>query len=115
MQRCVPIQRVGLYIPGGGAPLFSTVLMLALPAQIAGCQEIVMCTPQGKDGKIAPEIVYAAQRCGVKSIFRVGGAQAIAAMAYGTDSVPKVDKIFGPGNRYVTKAKQFVTNKLSKP
>lgn len=113
MQRCVPIQRVGLYIPGGGAPLFSTVLMLALPAQIAGCQEIVMCTPQGKDGKIAPEIVYAAQRCGVKSIFRVGGAQAIAAMAYGTDSVPKVDKIFGPGNRYVTKAKQFVTNNVA--
>lgn len=113
MQRCVPIQRVGLYIPGGGAPLFSTVLMLALPAQIAGCKEIVICTPQGKNGKIAPEILYAAKRCGVTRICRIGGAQAIAAMAYGTESVPKVDKIFGPGNRYVTKAKQMLTNHVA--
>ncbi len=107
-QHPVPIQRVGLYVPGGRAPLFSTVLMLALPAKIAGCPEVVLCTPQGRGGEIAPEILYAAQLCGVDRVVRVGGAQAVAAMAYGTESVPRVDKIFGPGNRYVTKAKQLV-------
>ena len=109
VQRAVPIQRVGLYIPGGRAPLFSTVLMLAAPARIAGCKEIILCTPQGEGGRIAPEIIYAANACGVDRIFRVGGAQAIAAMAYGTESIPRVDKIFGPGNRFVTHAKQLVS------
>lgn len=109
VQRAVPIQRVGLYIPGGRAPLFSTVLMLACPARIAGCPEVVLCTPQGADGRVAPEIIYAANACGVDHIFRIGGAQAVAAMAYGTESVPRVDKIFGPGNRYVTHAKQLVS------
>lgn len=109
VQRAVPIQRVGLYIPGGRAPLFSTVLMLAAPATIAGCKDIVLCTPQGADGHIAPEIIYAANACGIHHIYRVGGAQAIAAMAYGTESIPCVDKIFGPGNRYVTHAKQQVS------
>ena len=113
MQRAVPIRRVGLYIPGGRAPLFSTVLMLALPARIAGCAEVVLCTPEGRSGQIAPEIVYAARTCGVARIFRVGGAQAVAAMAYGTESVPRVDKIFGPGNRYVTKAKQLVSRDVA--
>ena len=108
VQRAVPIRRVGLYVPGGKAPLFSTVLMLALPARVAGCREVVLCTPAGRDGGIAPEILYAATLCGVKRIFALGGAQAIGAMAYGTESVPKVDKIFGPGNRYVTRAKQLV-------
>lgn len=108
VQRSVAIQSVGLYIPGGSAPLFSTVLMLALPAKIAGCKEIVLCTPPDKNGNIAPAILYAASVCGVTQIFKVGGAQAIAAMAYGTDSIPKVDKIFGPGNQYVTEAKQQV-------
>lgn len=109
VQRAVPIQRVGLYIPGGRAPLFSTVLMLAAPATLAGCKEIVLCTPQGADGHIAPEIVFAANACGIHHIYRVGGAQAIAAMAYGTESIPQVDKIFGPGNRFVTHAKQLVS------
>ena len=109
VQRAVPIQRVGLYIPGGRAPLFSTVLMLAAPAVIAGCKEIGLCTPQGRDGHIAPEIIYAANACGIHHIYRIGGAQAIAAMAYGTESVPQVDKIFGPGNRFVTHAKQLVS------
>ncbi len=109
VQRAVPIQRVGLYIPGGTAPLFSTVLMLAIPAKVAGCPETIMCTPAGKDGRVAPAVLYAAQLCGVERVFKVGGAQAIAAIAYGTDSIPKVDKIFGPGNRYVTKAKQLVS------
>lgn len=113
VQRAVPIRCVGLYIPGGRAPLFSTVLMLALPARIAGCPEVVLCTPQGRSGQIAPEIVYAAKTCGVAKIFRVGGAQAVAAMAYGTESVPRVDKIFGPGNRYVTKAKQLVSRHVA--
>lgn len=113
LQRAVPIERVGLYIPGGNAPLFSTVLMLGLPARIAGCREVVLCTPQGRGGHIAPEIIYAAQVCGISRIFRVGGAQAVAAMAYGTASVPRVDKIFGPGNRYVTKAKQLVSRHVS--
>jgi len=112
-QRAVPIQRVGLYIPGGRAPLFSTVLMLALPARIAGCKEVVLCTPQGADGHISPEIIHAANACGVRHIYRVGGAQAIAAMAYGTESIPRVDKIFGPGNRYVTHAKQLVSSAVS--
>ncbi len=109
MQRPVPIQRVGLYIPGGSAPLFSTVLMLAIPARVAGCPEVVLCTPPDKEGRIAPQILYAASLCGVTRIFKAGGAQAIAALAYGTKSIPKVDKIFGPGNRYVTRAKQLVS------
>lgn len=109
LQKSVPIQTVGLYIPGGRAPLFSTVLMLAAPARIAGCRQIVLCTPQGEDGRIAPEIIFAANECGVDHIYRVGGAQAIAAMAYGTESIPRVDKIYGPGNRYVTHAKQIVS------
>lgn len=108
IQRAVPIRRVGLYIPGGKAPLFSTVLMLAVPARVAGCREVILCTPARPDGTIAPEIRYAAQLCGVDRVFAVGGAQAVAAMAYGTESIPRVDKIFGPGNRYVTKAKQLV-------
>jgi histidinol dehydrogenase len=108
LQRSVPIQKVGLYIPGGTAPLFSTVLMLAIPAQVAGCKEIILCTPPNKNGSVTPEILFAASICGVKKIFLAGGAQAIAAMAYGTQTIPQVDKIFGPGNRYVTKAKQLV-------
>ncbi len=107
-QRSIPIHSVGLYIPGGSAPLFSTVLMLAVPAQIAGCREIVLCTPPRKDGTVAPEILWTAQLCGVTRIFKVGGAQAVAAMAFGTQSIPKVNKIFGPGNRYVTAAKQLL-------
>ena len=107
VQRAVAIGRAGLYIPGGKAPLFSTVLMLALPARIAGCREVILCTPCGRDGQIAPEILYAADLCGVDRVFALGGAQAVAAIAYGTESIPRVDKIFGPGNRYVTKAKQL--------
>ena len=107
LQRAVPLRRVGLYIPGGKAPLFSTVLMLAVPARVAGCREVILCTPARPDGTIAPEIRYAARLCGVDRVFAVGGAQAVAAMAYGTESIPRVDKIFGPGNRYVTKAKQL--------
>lgn len=103
-----PIEKVGLYVPGGTAPLFSTVLMLGIPARLAGCGEIVMCTPPGRDGKINPLILYAAKVAGVKAIFRAGGAQAIAAMAYSTESIPAVYKIFGPGNRYVTRAKELV-------
>ena len=104
-RRIVPIHTVGLYIPGGTAPLFSTVLMLAIPAHVAGCPKIVLCTPPGPDGKVNPAILYAAKVGGVTDIFKIGGAQAIAAMAYGTESVPKVDKIFGPGNRFVMEAK----------
>ncbi|MBO0323281.1 histidinol dehydrogenase [Muricauda sp. CAU 1633] len=104
-----PIQKVGLYIPGGTAPLFSTILMLAVPAKIAGCQEIVLCTPPCKDGEVNPTILYAANLCGVTQIFKVGGIQAIAAMTFGTESIPKVYKIFGPGNQYVTVAKQLAT------
>ena len=104
-----PIQKVGLYIPGGTAPLFSTVLMLAIPAKIAGCREIVLCSPPGSDGTLHPAILYAAKRCGVTTVCRVGGIQAIAAMTYGTQSVPAVYKIFGPGNQYVTAAKQWAT------
>ena len=108
-QRPVPIEKVGLYIPGGTAPLFSTVLMLAVPAAIAGCPEVVLCTPAGKDGKVNAEVLYTAVYCGVKRIFKLGGAQAVAAMAYGTQTVPRVDKIFGPGNQYVTTAKQLLS------
>ena len=109
LQKAVPIRRVGLYIPGGRAPLLSTVLMLAIPARIAGCREIILCTPQHSSFPIAPEIIFAARLCGVHRIFRIGGAQAVAAMAFGTAGIPKVDKIFGPGNRFVTKAKQMVS------
>lgn len=108
-QKAVAIEKVGLYIPGGTAPLFSTVLMLAVPAKIAGCKEIVLCTPPGKDGKVHPAVLFAAKVAGVNRIFKAGGVQAIAAMAYGTESVPKVYKIFGPGNQYVTAAKQLVS------
>lgn len=108
-QRAVPIERVGLYIPGGTAPLFSTVLMLAVPARIAGCGEVVLCTPPGRDGRVHPAVLFAAKEAGVSRIFKVGGVQAIAAMAYGTESIPKVYKIFGPGNQYVTAAKQLVS------
>ena len=109
LQRAVPIQRVGLYIPGGRAPLFSTVLMLAIPAITAGCREVILCTPENGMTGIAPEILFAARLCGIHKVFRIGGAQAIAAMAFGTQSIPAVDKIFGPGNRFVTKAKQMVS------
>ncbi len=107
-RRSVGIQKVGLYIPGGTAPLFSTLLMLAIPARIAGCEQIILCTPAGKTGTIHPAILYAAKVAGVTDIFKVGGAQAIAAMAYGTQTIPAVYKIFGPGNQYVTAAKQLV-------
>ena len=113
VQKAVPIQKVGLYIPGGSAPLFSTVLMLAIPAKVAGCREVILCTPCGRDGKVASAVLYAALLCGVDRIFKVGGAQAVAAMAYGTQTVPAVDKIFGPGNRYVTKAKEMVSRKVA--
>ena len=108
-QKSIAIEKVGLYIPGGTAPLFSTVLMLATPAKIAGCSEIVLCTPPGRDGKVNPAILVAARIAGVSKIFKAGGVQAIGAMAYGTESVPKVYKIFGPGNQYVMAAKQQVS------
>ena len=111
VQRPVPIRRVGLYVPGGSAPLFSTVLMLAVPAALAGCPEVILCTPSAPDGRIAPEVLYSASLCGIRRIYRLGGAQAVAAMAFGTETVPKVDKIFGPGNRYVTLAKQLVSQR----
>jgi histidinol dehydrogenase len=111
MRRSVPIQKVGLYIPGGTAPLFSTVLMLGIPANIAGCEEIVLCTPPDKDGNIHPAILYTADLIGIDKIVKAGGAQAVAALTYGTESVPKVDKIFGPGNQYVTAAKQLAVQK----
>lgn len=104
-----PIQKVGLYIPGGTAPLFSTILMLAIPATIAGCREIILCTPPNKEGSIDPAILYTAKLCGVTQIFKAGGIQAIAAMTFGTESIPEVYKIFGPGNQYVTVAKQIAT------
>ncbi len=104
-----PIQKVGIYIPGGTAPLFSTVLMLAIPAQLAGCSEIVLCSPPNKEGKIHPAILYTAQLCGITEIFKVGGIQAIAGMTFGTKTIPKVYKIFGPGNQFVTVAKQLAT------
>lgn len=109
LQRSVPIPRVGLYVPGGSAPLFSSVLMLAIPARIAGCAEIVLCTPPNREGGINPAILFAAKLCGVTAVFKAGGAQAIGAMAYGTQTIPRVDKIFGPGNQYVTAAKQQVS------
>lgn len=109
VQRAVPLRRAGLYIPGGRAPLFSTVLMLGIPARIAGCSEVILCTPASGSSPVAREILYAAKVCGIDHVYQVGGAQAIAAMAYGTETIPKVDKIFGPGNRYVTKAKQLVS------
>lgn len=111
-QKSIPIGKVGLYIPGGTAPLFSTVIMLAVPAKLAGCKEIILCTPVNKEGKIAPEVLYCAKLCGVDKVYRVGGPAAIAAMAYGTESIPKVDKIFGPGNSYVTIAKQLISNDI---
>lgn len=110
-QKAVAIEKVGLYIPGGTAPLFSTVLMLAIPAKIAGCKEIILCSPPNKEGKINPAILFAAKEAGVDKIFKIGGIQAIGAMAYGTGSVPKVYKIFGPGNQYVMAAKQLVSLK----
>ncbi len=106
-----PIEKVGLYIPGGTAPLFSTVLMLGIPAKLAGCKEIILCTPPSKDGTINPAILFAAQRVGITKIYKVGGVQAIAALAQGTETIPKVDKIFGPGNQYVTAAKSFALTK----
>ena len=108
-QKKTPIEKVGLYIPGGSAPLFSTVLMLATPANIAGCEEIVLCSPPDKNGNLPDVILYTAKRCGVTKIFKVGGMQAIAAMTFGTTNIPQVDKIFGPGNQYVTVAKQLAT------
>ena len=108
-QKAVPIEKVGLYIPGGTAPLFSTVLMLAVPARLAGCREIVLCTPPDREGRVNPAILYAARLAGVHRIFKAGGVQAIGAMAYGTETVPKVYKIFGPGNQYVMAAKQQVS------
>lgn len=113
VQRQLPINTVGLYIPGGRAPLFSTVLMLAIPARIAGCRRRILCTPYNAERGIAPEVLYAAKICGVDEIYKVGGAQSIAAMAYGTESIPRVDKIFGPGNRFVTCAKQLVMNRVA--
>ncbi|WP_100627163.1 histidinol dehydrogenase [Algoriphagus formosus] len=108
-RKSVAIQRVGLYIPGGTAPLFSTVLMLGVPAKIAGCKEIVLCTPPNVEGKVHPAIIYTADLIGIHKIVKVGGAQAVAAMTFGTDTVPQVDKIFGPGNQFVTAAKQLAT------
>lgn len=107
--RYLPISPVGLYVPGGSAPLISTVLMLAVPAQIAGCEQLVLCTPPGSDGKIAPAILAAASRCGIRRVFKLGGAQAIAAMGLGTESVPACAKLFGPGNAWVTEAKQQIS------
>ena len=107
-RKSTPIERVGLYIPGGSAPLFSTVLMLGIPAKLAGCKEVILCTPPGKDGKIDPAILYASKLVGIDRVFRVGGIQAIGAMAFGTESIPNVFKIFGPGNQFVTAAKQRV-------
>lgn len=108
-QKAVPIEKVGLYIPGGTAPLFSSVLMLGIPAKIAGCKEIILCTPPNEEGKVHPAILLAANVVGIDTIFKVGGVQAIAAMAYGTETIPKVYKIFGPGNQYVTAAKMLVS------
>lgn len=110
VSRPVPIQNVGLYIPGGSAPLFSTVLMLGIPAMVAGCPNTVLCTPPDRNGAVNPTILYAASLCGIRRIFKAGGAQAIAAMAFGTETIPKADKIFGPGNRYVTRAKQMLSS-----
>lgn len=108
-RKAIPVERVGIYIPGGTAPLFSTVLMLAIPASLAGCEEVVLCTPPNSDGGVSPAILYSASLSGVSAIFKAGGAQAIGAMAYGTESIPRVNKIFGPGNQYVVAAKQLVS------
>ncbi len=108
-RKSLPIERVGLYVPGGTAPLFSTVLMLGVPAQIAGCPEVILCTPPQRDGSVHPAMLFAARLCGIRRVFRIGGVQAIGAMAYGTASVPRVWKIFGPGNPWVTTAKQLVS------
>lgn len=108
-RKATAIQKVGIYIPGGSAPLFSTVLMLGVPARLAGCEEVILCSPPDRNGKINPAILFAAQLTGVKKIYKVGGAQAIAAMAFGTETIPNVSKIFGPGNQYVTKAKQLIS------
>jgi len=108
-QKAIAIEKIGLYVPGGTAPLFSTVLMLGIPAQIAECNQVILCTPPNKEGKIHPAVLYAAKVAGIHRIFKIGGSQAIAAMAYGTETVPKVYKIFGPGNQYVTAAKQLVS------
>ncbi|ANQ48712.1 histidinol dehydrogenase [Flammeovirga sp. MY04] len=108
-RKSVPIQKVGLYIPGGSAPLFSTVIMIGAPAIIAGCEEVCLCTPPNKEGNIHPAILYTAYKIGIKNVFKVGGAQAIAAMTFGTETIPAVSKIFGPGNQYVTAAKQLAT------
>ncbi len=107
-RRNVPVEKVGLYVPGGSAPLFSTVLMLGIPARIAGCSQIILCTPPDRKGNVNPLILFTAALTGITDIYKIGGAQAIAAMAYGTETVPKVSKIFGPGNQYVTKAKELV-------
>ena len=107
-RKSIPLERVGLYIPGGTAPLFSTVLMLGVPAFVAGCKDVILCTPVSKEGSIHPAILYAASKVGIQTIYKIGGAQAIGAMAYGTSTIKKVDKIFGPGNQYVTAAKQLV-------
>lgn len=112
-QKAVGIEKVGLYIPGGTAPLFSTVLMLAIPANIAGCGEIILCTPPNKEGKIHPAILYAAKVAGITQVFKIGGVQAIGAMAYGTETIPEVYKIFGPGNQYVTAAKRLVSTEMT--
>ncbi|HEY9342042.1 MAG TPA: histidinol dehydrogenase [Hanamia sp.] len=109
-RKSIPIEKVGLYIPGGSAPLFSTLLMLAIPASIAGCRQIIVCTPSDKNGKVNPVVLFVAKLLGLKNIFKVGGVQAIGAMAYGTESIPEVYKIFGPGNQYVTCAKQLINN-----
>lgn len=109
-QRSLPIERAGLYIPGGTAPLFSTVLMLGIPARIAGCRKVILCTPPDRSGKVHPAILYAARESGIGSVYRAGGAQAIAAMTFGTESIPAVDKIFGPGNQWVTMAKQVASS-----
>lgn len=112
-RKSVPIEKIGLYIPGGSAPLFSTVLMLGIPARLAGCKEVILCTPPAKDGAVHPAILYAAQHCGIRQVYKVGGAQAIAAMSYGTASIPAVYKIFGPGNQYVTVAKQLLQQEVA--
>lgn len=108
-REAVPIDKIGIYIPGGSAPLFSTVLMLGIPARLAGCREVILCTPPDKSGRVSATVLFAAQAVGIEKVFCVGGAQAIGAMAYGTESVPQVYKVFGPGNQYVTKAKQIVS------
>lgn len=107
-RKFLPLRRIGLYVPGGTAPLFSTVLMMGVPSSVAGCPERIICTPAAKDGSVAPAILFAAKICGISEVYKIGGAQAIATMAYGTETIRKVDKIFGPGNRYVLKAKQLV-------